>query len=99
MTARANTMNIYQCWYRGIKGYGCKIQEGNWMFVPDLGQPDTRTHKKLELADLHFVNRFEKEYETRVEARYSRYPLRRLLRHIVIREKKSATVYGQLLLS
>jgi len=92
-------MHIYQCWYQGIKGYGCKIQIGNWMFVPDLGQPDKRTYRKLELADLKFMNRFEKEYEVRLEIKHERYPLRRLLRHLLPGDKKSSTVYGQLLLS
>ncbi len=92
-------MNVYRCWHQGIKGYGCRIRDSKWMFVPELGQPDNRTHKNLELVDLEFVNRFEKEHEMRREASLFNDPLRRFVSDLVGNQRKPVTVYGKLLLS
>ncbi|MGH8247989.1 MAG: hypothetical protein ACREUU_16325 [Gammaproteobacteria bacterium] len=56
-------MNVYSCWYHGNFGYSCRLYGRNWLFVPELGQPDGRIHRNLSLGDLLFRNTFEKKLE------------------------------------
>ena len=49
-------MGVYSCWYREIFGYACLLESGNWIFVPDMGQPDQNVYRNLTLNDLIFTN-------------------------------------------
>lgn len=60
-------MNVYQCWYFGLKGYCCRSHNSRWMFVPEMGQNNNKIHKHISLNDLVFNNIFAKEYELRLE--------------------------------
>ena len=60
-------MNVYQCWYLGLKGYCCRSHNSRWMFVPEMGQIDNKIHKHISLNDLVFNNSFAKEYELKIE--------------------------------
>lgn len=91
-------MNIYHCWYQGMRGYSCRMRNNRWMFVPDMGQPDTRSHRNLELTDLDFTNEFEKKRELDYEASRARYPARNFIRSITGWKRQPVTVFGQLLL-
>lgn len=60
-------MNVYQCWYLGLKGYCCRNHNSRWMFVPEMGQINNNIHKHISLNDLVFNNAFAKEYELKLE--------------------------------
>ena len=49
-------MGVYSCWYKEIFGYACLLESGNWIFVPDLGQPDQNVYRNLELDELIFTS-------------------------------------------
>jgi len=91
-------MNIYRCWYQGIKGYSCRVRDKRWMFVPDIEQPDNRSYRNLELADLEFSNKHEKKFELDCEESTTKKRVLNLVRYIAGRHRSPATVYGQLLL-
>ena len=60
-------MNVYQCWYLGLKGYCCRNHNSRWMFIPEMGQANSAIHKQISLNDLVFNNTFAKEYELKLE--------------------------------
>ncbi len=61
-------MNVYQCWYLGLRGYCCRGHNSRWMFVSELGQANNN-YKHISLNDLVFNNVFAKEYELKIEER------------------------------
>lgn len=91
-------MNVYQCWYLGMRGYCCRNYNSKWMFVPELGQIDSRIHKHISLNDLMFNNSFAKQYELKTEARIQKTKSNPFLFLIIllIPEKKAGTVGGLL---
>jgi hypothetical protein len=64
-------MNVYTCFYRGNLGYSCRTRGRDWMFVPELGQPDRRIHRRVALHELVFADPRAKAWELRREARRS----------------------------
>lgn len=91
-------MNVYRCWYQGIRGYSCRIRDKRWMFVPDFDQPDKRTYRNLELGDLNFCNKYEQRFEHDYQASVTKSLVPGFLQYLTGRKKQSATVYGELLL-
>lgn len=91
-------MNIYRCWYQGLRGYSCRIRDRRWMFVPDIGQPDNRICRDLNLTDLEFTNKYEKRFELDYESSMTKSQTLNLIRLLTGRNKQPATVCGQLLL-
>lgn len=88
-------MNVYRCWHRGILGYSCRRGRG-WMFVPELGQPDNRIHKNIELADLVFINKEERRFEMKNEALRNDRTLRGWLNYLLKTRYRSRSVNGVL---
>lgn len=88
-------MNIYRCWYQGILGYGCRRGRG-WMFVPELGQPDNRVHKQLDINDLVFMNNAVRRYEMQLEKRLNTRTLSRLMETLWIGRDRPRTIGGRL---
>ncbi len=64
-------MNVYECWYQGIRGYCCRSHNMRWLFIPDLGQLSSRIHKHVAIEDLIFANPFAKSYELSAELAHS----------------------------
>jgi len=94
-------MNVYQCWYLGLSGYCCRHHNSKWMFVPELGQGNSRIHKHLSLHDLVFENSFAKQYELKIERQLQKIkssPLH-FLKSLFFSEKKPRTVGGMLFAS
>jgi hypothetical protein len=91
-------MNVYQCWYLGMKGYCCRIQNSKWMFVPELGQINSSIHKHISLDDLVFNNTFAKHYEMKIEKRLQKMKSNPLhfLKTLLFPDNKSGTVGGLL---
>lgn len=89
-------MNIYNCWHQGNLGYGCRIREKRWLFVPEMGQPDKNIYKNLCLDDLIFKNLMDKRNETEREKALDQFTLTRLLQSILLPTTKPQTVGGQL---
>ncbi len=91
-------MNVHKCWYLGIKGYCCRNHNSKWMFVPELGQINSRIHKHISLNDLVFNNSFAKQYELKIEQRIEKIrsnPLSFI--KALLFPAKSATTVGGLL--
>lgn len=91
-------MNVYQCWYLGMRGYCCRNHNSKWMFVPELGQLNSRIHKHISLNDLVFNNSFAKHYELRIEQRLQKMKSSpfHFLKTLLLSEKKAGTVDGML---
>ena len=89
-------MNVYQCCYRGIIGYGCRTRGKRWMFVPELGQPDNRIYKDITLHDLQFRNFIEKNFELECEHRSEKGIFMKLLKSLVFGRYRPQTVNGLL---
>lgn len=90
------TMNVYNCYYQGVTGYGCRSHGGCWMFVPELGQPDNRIYKNIALDELKFRNLFEKQYEIELERQLNSHRLLKILMSLVFPVYSSQTVGGLL---
>ncbi len=92
-------MNVYQCWYHGMRGYCCRNHNSKWMFVPELGQIDNRIHKYISLNDLVFNNTFAKHYELKIERRLQRIKSNpfHFLKSLLFNKQKAGTVGGLLL--
>jgi hypothetical protein len=90
-------MNVYTCLYRGNIGYGCRTRGRNWMFVPEMGQPDGTIYKNLLLHDLVFKNPFEKKFELSLERESRAISLSRVLRWLFLPRRKLQTIGGLLL--
>jgi hypothetical protein len=91
-------MNVYQCWYFGISGYCCRNYNSKWMFVPELGQINSRIHKHISIHDLVFNNDFAKQYELTIEQRVEKIrsnPLH-FIKALLFPEQKANTVGGTL---
>lgn len=91
-------MNVYQCWYFGLRGYCCRNHNSRWMFVPELGQISNAIHKQISLEDLVFNNEFAKEYELKLEENLKRIrsnPLH-FIKALLFPVKKMGTVEGML---
>lgn len=73
-------MNVYSCWHKGTLGYCCRRDNSEWMFVPELGQYDKTIYKNVAFEDLIFKNRYESEYEARLERSRTAGLLQRILR-------------------
>ena len=91
-------MNVYQCWYLGLKGYCCRGHNSKWMFVPELGQTNARIHKHISLNDLVFNNSFAKQYELKIEQQLQKITLSPLnfLKALFFSPSKPSTVGGML---
>lgn len=89
-------MNVYTCLYRGNLGYGCRLRERRWMFVPELGQPDRSIHRDVSLGDLTFANPHAKSYELDFESQLTRRRFTRWLRPFASRQRPR-TIGGLLL--
>lgn len=89
-------MNVYACWYHGNFGYGCRTRSRRWMFVPDLGQPDNRIHKNLNLDDLLFKNPFDQQFELKLENIIRKFSFSAILRSLIFPRRKLNTVGGLL---
>ena len=92
-------MNVYQCWYRGVLGYACRLRGRRWMFVPELGQYDRHVYRGVPLRELVFNNPLEKRHEYARDALYRRTRLARILRTLFGFTARPATTAGLLLLS
>ena len=92
-------MNVYSCWYRGNLGYGCRLRDRNWMFVPDLGQADGAVKRDLTLDDLVFRNPRERSAELERERELRRFRGRRWIGSLWARRSRPVTVGGMLLLA
>ncbi len=91
-------MNVYQCWYLGLRGYCCRNHNSSWMFVPELGQSTGNIHKHISINDLVFNNSFAKEYELKIERSFEKIrnnPFS-LLKSFLFPSKKMGTVGGML---
>jgi hypothetical protein len=91
-------MNVYQCWYGGMRGYCCRNYNSKWMFVPELGQTNSCIHKHISLNDLVFNNSFAKHYELKIEARLQKLKSNPFyfLKSLFFQNKKVETVGGLL---
>jgi hypothetical protein len=91
-------MNVYQCWYHGMKGYCCRNHNSKWMFVPELGQINSRIHKQISLNDLVFNNTHAKHYELGLERRLQKLSISPfpILKSLFFPGKKAETVGGLL---
>lgn len=92
-------MNVYHCWYHGIKGYGCRVQDTSWIFVPELSQPDKNCYRNLMLLDLEFANDFEKQHELNREVEILRKRWSRLFLKFLSGDSRPRTIYGRLFLT
>ncbi len=94
-------MNIYQCWYQGLNGYCCRSYNNKWMFVPELGQTNSRIHKHLSLNDLVFDNPYAKQYEFDIELQHQKIKLNpfHLLKSFLLPTRRVNTVGGMLFTS
>lgn len=91
-------MNVYQCWYLGLKGYCCRSHNSRWMFVPEMGQISNKIHKHISLNDLVFNNTFAQEYELKVERKLKKIrsnPLN-FIKSLFFQDKKTGSVGGLL---
>jgi len=66
------------------------------MFVPELGQPDNRVYKELELAELVFRNRYEWRFELKNEEQHNGNSFARLLRQFLPQRSRPHSVNGTL---
>ena len=91
-------MNVYQCWYLGLRGYCCRNHNLKWMFVPEMGQTSNRIHKSISLNDLVFNNTFSKQYELRIENKLEKTRKNpfHLIKSILFPSKKNGSVIGML---
>lgn len=91
-------MNVYQCWYLGLSGYCCRSHNSRWMFVPELGQGNSRIHKHISLNELVFHNAFAKEYELKIEQGLQKIRSNPLyfLKSLFFSTQKASTVGGML---
>ncbi len=89
-------MNVYQCWYLGLKGYCCRSDNSRWMFVPEMGQISNRIHKHVSLNDLVFHNAFAKEYELKTERKLEKLRLNpfNYIKSLLFQNKKPSSVAG-----
>lgn len=91
-------MNVYECWYLGIRGYCCRTPHSKWMFVPELGQMNNTIYKHLSIHDFVFNNAIAQEYELSIEKSLSKLrtnPLL-LLRSLLFPTRKMRSVGGML---
>jgi len=94
-------MNVYQCWYLGMRGYCCRNHNSKWMFVPELGQISSSIHKHISINDLVFHNAFAKQYELTIEQRVEKIrsnPLH-FIKALLFPANKMETVGGMLFTS
>jgi hypothetical protein len=91
-------MNVYQCWYLGIRGYCCRNHNSKWMFVPELGQINSRIHKHISFNDLVFSNSFAKQYEFNIEHRIQQMKSNpfHYIKTLLFPTKRASTVGGLL---
>ena len=91
-------MNVYQCWYFGLKGYCCRSHNSRWMFVPEMGQTDNKIRKHISLNDLVFNNSFAKEYELKIERKLEKMRSNpfNFIKSLFLPNKKAASVGGML---
>lgn len=89
-------MNVYQCWYLGLKGYCCRSHNSRWMFVPEMGQISNKIHKHISLNDLVFHNAFAKEYELKTERKLEKLRLNpfNYIKSLLFQNKKPSSVAG-----
>jgi uncharacterized protein YjaG (DUF416 family) len=89
-------MNVYQCWYFGLKGYCCRSYNSRWMFVPEMGQSNSRIHKHISLHDLVFNNSFAKEHELKLERKLEKTRSKPLsfIMSLLFPAKKASSVGG-----
>ena len=71
------------------------------MFVPELGQGNSRIRKHLSLNDLVFDNPIAKQYELKIERQFQEMKSNPLhfLKSLFVSEKKASTVGGMLFAS
>lgn len=91
-------MNTYACWYQGLLGYCFEHPHSGWWFIPEQGQPDSRVHRHLSLQDFIFANRFEWQFENRLQQGRGIKPLWRRCLEALFMPLKPQTVAGLLLL-
>ena len=92
-------MNVYCCWYKGNQGYCCRRRNLNWMFVPELGQPDRNIYKNIAFEDLVFKNTCAWDYEKNQQVRLGKSQTALMLYKILRREYKPRTTGGLLFCS
>jgi hypothetical protein len=68
------------------------------MFVPDLGQINSRIHKHISFNDIVFNNAFAKHYELTIEQRIQKMKSNpfHFIKSLFFSEKKAETVGGML---
>jgi hypothetical protein len=68
------------------------------MFVPELGQGNSRIHKHISFNDLIFNNSFAKQYELKIEQRLQKIKSNPFyfLKSLFFSEEKPSTVGGML---
>ena len=91
-------MNVYQCWYLGLRGYCCRSRNSRWMFVPELGQTNSNIHKHISFNDLIFNNSYAKQYELTIEQHLQKIRSNPFyfLKSLLFSNEKPSTVGGML---
>ena len=69
------------------------------MFVPELGQPDSKIYKNLTMNDLVFKNPFEKKFELDLERKLQKFSPLRFFKRLLSPGHRLHTVGGLLLTS
>ncbi len=92
-------MNVYTCWHEGNLGYSCRTRGRQWMFVPEIMQPDSNIYNNLPLSDLVFKNTYEKQYEVNREVQREHFSLVNILKSKFKPAYKPKTIGGLLFIS
>ena len=69
------------------------------MFVPELGQPDSKIYKNLPMNDLVFKNPFDHKFELDLERKLQKFSLLRFFKRLLSPGHRLHTVGGLLLTS
>jgi len=89
-------MNFYHCWYQGVSGHCCKLQQQRWLFVPEPGHADARSYRNISLSELVFRNQSEYQLELEISRTATTGWLNRFLRLSSLLHKEAVTVGGKL---
>lgn len=90
-------MNVYSCWYLGIRGFACRLHTFSWLFVPDIHQRDDTIYRGIRFSDLVFQNRYEQEYELHQEKQLAKRSLISILISGFFTRNRALTTGGRLL--
>lgn len=89
-------MNVYSCSYKGNLGYCCRTYNRSWMFVPDLGQYDSKIYRNINLEDLIFTNPCARQFELDIEMKTENNGLMSFLSKTLRKKYRPETIGGLL---